>query len=227
MAAATRRYIGSQEFCGDQAKKDGLEYFWVDSCCVDKTSSAELSDAINSMFRWYQNAAKCYVYLSDVLTSDVISLVSLSPLDNSPFRHSKWFTRGWTLQELLAPSSVEFFSNEKDFLVDKRTLEVYISDATGISIKALQRTPISYFSLDERMLWASNRKTTIEVDQAYCLLGIFEVYMPLVYGEGRKNAFRRLREVAKFTSKHEPFSTLTGFECIYERVLNNVRFHKI
>jgi hypothetical protein len=196
------------QFCGDQAKNDGLEYFWVDSCCIDKTSSAELSEAINSMFRWYQNAVKCYVYLSDMSTSNFMSLVSSSLSDNTPSRHSKWFTRGWTLQELLAPSSIEFFSNERDCLGDRRTLELYISDVTGIALKALQRTPMSYFTLDERMSWANNRKTTIEEDEAYCLLGIFEVHMPLIYGEGRTNAFRRLREFAKFTSKHEPFSTV-------------------
>ena len=94
-------------------------------------------------------AVKCYIYLSDVSTSNVISLVSLSLSDSSPFRHSKWFTRGWTLQELLAPSSVEFFSNEKDSLGNKRTLELYINDVTGITIKALRRTPMSYFSLNE------------------------------------------------------------------------------
>jgi Heterokaryon incompatibility protein (HET) len=197
------------QFCGDQAKKDGLQYFWVDSCCIDKSSSTELSEAVNSMFRWYQNAVKCYVYLLDISNSDVTSLVSSSQLpDNSPFRHSKWFTRGWTLQELLAPSSVEFFSKESDYLGDKRTLELHISDITGIAVKALQGTPMSHFSLDERISWADKRKTTIEEDQAYCLLGIFEVHMPLIYGEGRKNAFRRLREVAKFTSKHESFSTV-------------------
>jgi hypothetical protein len=196
------------QFCGDQAKKDSLAYFWVDSCCIDKTSSSELTESINSMFRWYQNAVKCYVYLSDVSASTAVSLGSSRLPDHSPFRNSRWFTRGWTLQELLAPISVEFFSNEMVFLGDKSSLEGYISDITGISIRALQRTPLSYFSLDERMSWANDRKTKIEEDQAYCLLGIFEVHMPLIYGEGRENAFRRLREVAKFTPKHEPFSTV-------------------
>jgi hypothetical protein len=196
------------QFCRDQAKKDDLQYFWVDSCCIDKASSAELSEAINSMFRWYQDAVKCYVYLSDLSTSDVISLVSSRLPGGSPLSRSKWFTRGWTLQELLAPSSVEFFSKEGDWLGDKGTLELHISNITSIAVKALQGTPMSHFSLDERISWATDRQTTIEEDQAYCLLGIFEVHIPLIYGEGRKNAFRRLQEVAKFTSKPKPFSTV-------------------
>src|SRR6266480_7739271 len=182
------------QFCGDQAKKDGLNYFWVDSCCIDKTSSAELSEAINSMSRWYRNAVKCYVYLSDVSASDIIpSVPSQLPAD-AALKQSKWFTRGWTLQELLAPQALEFFTKEGELLGDKKGLELHICKFTGIAIEALQGTPMSHFSVDERMSWASNRQTTIEEDQAYCLMGIFEIHMPLIYGEGRKNAFRRLRE---------------------------------
>jgi hypothetical protein len=148
------------------------------------------------------------VYLSDVPTSDVTSLVSPDLPDNSAFKRSRWFTRGWTLQELLAPSSVEFFSKDGEYLGDKQTLELQISNTTGIPIKALRGEPVSHFSRDERMSWASNRQTTIEEDLAYCLLGLFGAHISLIYGEGRKNSFRRLREVAKFTSKHEPFSTV-------------------
>ena len=182
------------QFCGDQAKKDGLEYFWVDSCCIDKTSSAELSEAINSMFRWYQNAVKCYVYLSDISTSDVISSMPSQLPDDSAFRQSRWFTRGWTLQELLAPPSLEFFSKEGKLLGNRTTLELNISDITGIAVKALQGTPMSQFSIDERMSWAAKRQTTIEEDQAYCLLGIFNIHLPLIYGEGVENAFIRLQD---------------------------------
>jgi hypothetical protein len=98
------------QFCGEQAKRDGLQYFWVDSCCIDKSSSAELQEAINSMFRWYRDAAKCYVYLSDVSTGK--HSWSSERLWEVGFRQSRWFTRGWTLQELLAPRSVEFFSQD-------------------------------------------------------------------------------------------------------------------
>ena len=100
-------------FCGEQAGRDGLQYFWIDTCCIDKSSSSELQEAINSMFRWYRDASKCYVYLADVsrpaLDTDVKS--SQLPWELS-FRRSRWFTRGWTLQELVAPAIVEFFSEE-------------------------------------------------------------------------------------------------------------------
>jgi WD40 repeat protein len=83
------------QFCGEQAIRNCLQYFWVDSCCIDKSSSTELSEAINSMFHWYRNAARCYVYLTDVLTNNQ---TDLSPeLWKAPFRNSQWFTRGWTL----------------------------------------------------------------------------------------------------------------------------------
>ena len=171
-------------FCGAQAERDGLRYFWVDSCCIDKSSSAELQTAINSMFRWYQNAAKCYVYLSDVSTGK----------DWEPaFRKSRWFTRGWTLQELLAPQSVEFYSQDAKRLGNKDSLKQQIHEITGIAVKALQGQ-LSQFSDNERRMWAANRETTIEEDQVYCLLGIFDVYLPLIYGEGKEHAFRRLQD---------------------------------
>jgi hypothetical protein len=98
------------QFCRDQARCNKLEYFWVNICCIDKSSSAELFKAINSMFRWYQEAARCYVYLSDVSTlKRKASDMSAECTWKSAFRASKWFIQGWTLQELLAPRSVEFF----------------------------------------------------------------------------------------------------------------------
>jgi Heterokaryon incompatibility protein (HET)/Zinc finger, C2H2 type len=182
-------------FCGNRAKTDGLRYFWVDSCCIDKSNSVELSAAINSMFRWYQKAAKCYVYLSD------ISLLKRKAGGGSPevswesaFKKCRWFTRGWTLPELIAPRSVEFFSRDGRLLGDKMSLEPQIHDITGIAVQALQGCPLSQFSIDERMSWAAKRETTIEEDRAYSLLGIFGIHMSLIYGEGRENAFRRLRK---------------------------------
>jgi hypothetical protein len=183
------------QFCGEQARLDGLPYFWVDTCCIDKSSSAELQEAINSMFRWYQNAAKCYVYLSDVSTRKRKASDRSSEYTwESAFLGSRWFTRGWTLQELLAPRSVEFFSQEGKRLGDKRTLERQVRERTGITVSALQGTPLSQFGVDERLSWAENRQTTCEEDKAYSLLGIFNVYMPLIYGEGRDNALARLQE---------------------------------
>jgi hypothetical protein len=181
-------------FCGEQARRDGLQYFWVDTCCIDKSNNTELSEAINSMFRWYRNAAKCYVYLADVSRPALDANDKSSQLPwQSSFRKSRWFTRGWTLQELLAPASVEFFSKEGEKLGNKKSLERHISEITGIPVKALQGSPLSEFSVTERMLWADKRETTRKEDKAYSLLGIFDVYMSLIYGEGRDNALTRLR----------------------------------
>lgn len=182
---------GKIQFCSEQAERDGLRYFWVDSCCIDKSNSAELRTAINSMFRWYQNAAKCYVYLSDVSTGKHSRSSDL--LWDPAFRRSRWFTRGWTLQELLAPRSVEFFSRDGKRLGNKDSLEQQIHEITGIPVKALQGH-VSHFSFNERRLWAANRETTIEEDQVYCLLGIFNVHLPLIYGEGKQHALRRLQD---------------------------------
>jgi hypothetical protein len=150
-------------FCGEQAASDGLEYFWIDTCCIDKSSSAELSEAINSMFRWYQGATKCYVYLSDVSSSgdDV--------------------------------ASVEFFSSDGGRLGDKKSKEQEIHMVTGVAIKALQGHSLSNFCVADRMSWASKRRTTRKEDEAYCLMGIFGVYMPMIYGEG-SNAWIRLEK---------------------------------
>jgi hypothetical protein len=125
-------------YCGEQAKLDGLQYFWVDTCCIDKSSSAELSEALNSMFRWYRYSSKCYAFLSDVSHAEVdINNQSHLPW-KSAFRRSRWFTRGWTLQELIAPKSVEVFSSNWELLGNKKSLETYICEITEIPSKALR-----------------------------------------------------------------------------------------
>jgi hypothetical protein len=176
-------------FCGTQAAKDGLNYFWVDTCCINKSILVELQDAINSMFRWYQNADECYVYLPDV------SAMEPSDFTWEPaFRKSRWFTRGWTLQELLAPRTVIFFSAESKCLGDRKSLKQQISEITTIPLLALQGTPLDKFSTDERLSWIKTRQTTRQEDKAYSLLGIFGIFMSLIYGEGEENAFKRLRK---------------------------------
>ena len=166
-------------FCGEQAAQDGLEYFWIDTCCINKADNAELSQAINSMIRWYRNATRYYVYLSDVSNPPFNTNKVFSPppweLD---FRKSRWFTRGWTLQELLAPSSVEFFSQEWKRLGDKRSLKQQIHKITRIPHSALQGAPLSLFSINERLSWKERRQTKLKEDGAYSLLGIFGVYIP-------------------------------------------------
>ncbi|KIW19068.1 hypothetical protein PV08_03358 [Exophiala spinifera] len=181
------------QFCRKQAEKDGLLYFWVDTCCIDKTSSAEITVAVNFMFRWYRNAVKCYVYLSDVSASEE-DKDHANVAWETQFRRSRWFTRGWTLPELLAPASVEFFSREGTLLGNKRTLEGLIHEITTIPIHALRGTSLKDFPVNERLRWASGRQTKREEDEAYCLLGILGASMPLLYGEGHSRAFDRLRE---------------------------------
>ncbi|KAG4427607.1 hypothetical protein IFR05_016910, partial [Cadophora sp. M221] len=211
---------GKIQFCGEQARRDGLQYFWVDTCCIDKSSSTELAEAINSMFSWYQNAARCYVYLSDVLIRKrKESDTSAECTWESAFRASKWFTRGWTLQELLAPRSVEFFSWEGNRIGDKRTFEEQIHEITGIPATALREYPLSQFDVHERFSWAKSRQTTRGEDKAYSLFGIFDVQMPLLYGEGEVKAFQRLREAIDKPLKdskkdlllHLPYATEAPF----------------
>ncbi|OAL54216.1 kinesin light chain [Pyrenochaeta sp. DS3sAY3a] len=185
-------------FCAKQAAQDQLQYFWIDTCCIDKWNSRERSRAINSMFRWYSNATRCYVFLSDVSVSTATDTVQRSDWEAS-FRASDWFTRGWTLQELIAPASVEFFTCEGQRLGDKTLLEQLVHEITNIPLAALRNPSLDQFTQRERMHWADNRKTTEEEDLVYCLLGIL----------GKDKALRRLQmevETANSTPSIIPFS---------------------
>ena len=174
--------------CCIQAARDGYEYVWVDTCCIDKSSSAELTEAINSMFRWYQDSSRCFAYLADVPGN-------LDPDDLSvAFARSRWFTRGWTLQELLAPRNVIFYAQDWTEIGDRARLGKEITKITSIHQEILDGLRhVSTASIAERMSWASKRQTTRIEDIAYCLLGIFNINMPMLYGEG-KRAFIRLQE---------------------------------
>ncbi|KAJ4345653.1 uncharacterized protein N0V89_011787 [Didymosphaeria variabile] len=177
-------------FCGEQATADNLKYFWIDTCCIDKSNSVELSTAINSMFRWYQHADKCYVYLSDVLVPQQICDAQASHASwESAFRQSRWFTR-----ELLAPTTIKFFSVDGKLLGSKASLEHEIHDITGIPISALRGQKLVDFSVAERMNWVAKRTTKWKEDKIYCLLGIFGVFLPLNYGEGEEYATQRLQD---------------------------------
>ena len=183
--AETKPGYDKIRFCAQQAKADGLEYFWIDTSCIDKTSSAELSEAINSMFRWYKQPEKCYAYLDDVPDST---------RSKDSLRNSRWFTRGWTLQELIAPKVVEFFAADGSRLGTRTSLETTISAVTGISTAALRGYSLSDFSVKERFRWAASRQTKKPEEKAYSLLGIFDVSMPAIYGEGEAMAKQRLTE---------------------------------
>ncbi|KAK0643403.1 hypothetical protein B0T16DRAFT_181264 [Cercophora newfieldiana] len=174
--------------CCEQAKKDGLKYVWIDTCCIDKKSTAELSEAIHSMFKWYQRSKFCYTYLSDIEPGQ--------PRERIP--ESRWFTRGWTLQELLASPRMKFFDSEWNHLgtkLPKSPLLGLIVHATGIPHHILTGfASLDTASVAQRFSWASRRQTTRPEDMAYCLLGIFDVIIPLFYGEGLEAAFERLQE---------------------------------
>jgi len=177
----TRKGFAKILSCCKQAVQDGLDWVWVDTCCIDKSSSAELSEAINSMYAWYGDSTICYAYLADVSSGQSLS-------------KARWFTRGWCLQELIAPLQLEFYAKDWTELGTKSSLCSQVSDITGICSEILlgASSPRNC-NVGERMSWASQRMTSRVEDMAYCLLGLFDVHMPLLYGEG-KRAFLRLQE---------------------------------
>jgi hypothetical protein len=191
------------EFCAKRLAEDQLEYFWVDTCCIDKWNLRELSHSINSMFQWYQNAAKCYVFLSDVSVSTATEAQQQTSWEQS-LRTSEWFTRGWTLQELIAPQQVEFFSRQGQMIGDKSSFEQLLHEITAIPRKVLQNCPLDDFSITERKTWAANRRTTEEEDIVYCLLGILDVSMPVNYGEGKEVALKRLEMIEEEAAGSAP-----------------------
>jgi tetratricopeptide (TPR) repeat protein len=201
----TKRGRRKIDFCAKQAALDRLQYFWIDTCCIDRWNRHERSKAINSMFRWYRDAAKCYVFLEDVSVADNADTGTWE----ASFRKSEWFTRGWTLQELIAPTTVQFFSAEGLQLGDKSSLKQIIKEVTGLPIEILEGWPVENFSDNERMSWADQRETTEPEDSAYCLLGILNISMPFNYNEGKGNAMNRLRVELKASKDHPciiPFS---------------------
>jgi hypothetical protein len=195
--AEKKKGFAKIQSCADRAREDGYSYFWVDTCCIDKASSAELSEAINSMFRWYRNAAVCYAYLSDVDVSSSppprYSRHYKTWVDVSKVKQSAWFLRGWTLQELIAPRSLLFYAGDWSPLGTREELATAIQEETGVPRHVLVTADLSNTSLAQRMSWAAKRRTTRTEDIAYCLLGLFDINMPMLYGEGHR-AFIRLQE---------------------------------
>ncbi|KAI8654192.1 HET domain-containing protein [Fusarium sp. Ph1] len=199
----------------DKARQNNLDYIWVDTCCIDKSSSAELSEAINSMFKWYMESSNCYVFMDDV------TLQEDGVMGN--FDDSRWFTRGWTLQELIAPHGLFFFDRDWKYMCRRDEIASRLEEITGITQSILQRAHIfpppaaphpwtepkfqcpgcghidqvkaelMEEPISRKMIWAANRVTTRPEDTSYCLLGLFDINMPLLYGEG-ENAFWRLQE---------------------------------
>ncbi|KAI6030182.1 heterokaryon incompatibility protein-domain-containing protein [Pisolithus marmoratus] len=185
---ARRGYTKFHDSCR-RASDDGFDYIWIDTCCIDKSSSAELSEAINSMYQWYKNSALCYAYLDDV--DDPV--VAHDRAWGSALVRSEWFTRGWTLQELIAPRHVQFYTQDWHLIGSKVTLAHALKIVTRIPIPVLcHGLSSSRLSTAQILSWAANRVTTRVEDQAYSLMGLFGVFMPVLYGEGN-HAFKRLQ----------------------------------
>ncbi|KAI0411966.1 HET-domain-containing protein [Xylaria grammica] len=184
----------------DLAQKQGLKYIWIDTCCIDKSKSAELDESTNSMFLWYQRSHICYAYLEDFkLTGGV--------LNREAFGRCRWFKRAWTLQELLAPTFVVFYDQSWNPLGEKTSLGSILSDITGIETSFLTKTTsIHTASVAKRMSWAAAREATREEDRAYSLLGIFGVNMSLIYGERSKAFIRLQEEILKEIDDHSIFA---------------------
>lgn len=180
-ALAERKYgFRKIAFCSQQAIEDGIDYIWVDTCCINKTSSAELSEAINSMYRWYQNAQVCYTYLSDTPERPGPAQETKLPVPCDPwiqkFQNSHWFIRGWTLQELIAPPCLIFYSREWTRIGTKEELNAEIEARTGVPVHVLLNGDLSGSSVAQKMSWAAERSTSRTEDLAYCLMGLFDVH---------------------------------------------------
>ena len=183
--ATSKRRKGYQKLSSavHRAKSDGYGHIWIDTCCINQASSAELSEAINAMHEYYANSAVCYSYLEDI--SDAKDLDS-----------ARWFSRGWTLQELVFSPHMQFYCgpDRNTFMGDKHSLLDVLASRTGISPSVLTRKMrLDQLSIAHRMSWLADRQTSRPEDMAYCMLGIFDVSMTPIYGEGDK-AFHRLQE---------------------------------
>lgn len=191
-----------------EAHRQGLDYLWVDTCCIDKTSSAELSEAINSMFKWYQRSQICYAFFEDV-EEESINLPDMGgtcKASGTEFAASRWFTRGWTLQELIAPKEVVFYNKNWVSIGQKSTSSDLIKKITGIDTFILKGGPLPEVSVGRRMSWAVDRQTTREEDIAYSLMGLFDINMPLLYGEGQKAFIRLQEEILRQSDDHTLFA---------------------
>lgn len=221
-SAQNKLHFQKIQFACSQACRHGYEYAWVDTCCIDKSSSSELSEAINSMFEWYRKSKVCYAYLEGISAKDVDDSrvpddYHMLPGGERAFRKSKfaqhrWFQRGWTLQELIAPSKIELYGKDWEYLGSSLDLLSEIVSITGIDDKVLgfdttlkmeflRRTTVA-----QRMSWGASRSTTRLEDEAYCLLGLFDVNMPLLYGEGATAFIRLQEEIIKVSTDHSIFA---------------------
>ena len=190
----------------EQAQRDGYDWVWVDTCCIDKRSSADLSEAINSMYRWYANSGACYAYLHDIRGPSFPTERDYEEYPRST-GWPEWFSRGWTLQEMIAPSNVQFFNKDWQPIGDKKTLARTLEDITKVPVHILTEGLFGNRPcIAQIMSWAARRKTTRVEDRAYSLMGLLDVNMPMLYGEGKK-AFHRLQlEIIRSSNDKSIFS---------------------
>ena len=208
------------------AQAHGYQWVWTDMCCIDRSCSAELSEAINSMFRYYALSGACFVYLHDVHTDSQFA----EGFDSTEFQKSVWHTRGWTLQELLAPTFIVFLAHDWSVIGTKDSLVSSLHAATKIPAKVLLlEESLSHTTIAQRMCWASKRKTTRVEDEAYCLMGLFGVNMPIAYGEGQKAFYRLQEEILKILpdasifawGRHRPW--VPGSEPIFKTLRDDTK----
>lgn len=167
------------------ARENGFSYLWADTVCIDRASSAEINESINSMFRYYEQSGLCIVYLADQAKADA--------QDVHLFAHCRWFTRGWTLTELIAPKTLHFYSRDWDFVGTRADFANQIYNVSGVDPFVLAGGDFRKVPVARRLFWAARRETTQAEDVAYCLMGLFDINMPIIYGEGGKAAFERLQ----------------------------------
>lgn len=203
--AKSKKGFAKIDMACNLAQRHGLDYLWVDTNCIDKTSSAELSEAVNSMFSWYQRSTVCYAYLSDVeLSSGGFDRMNQEHVEQ--FCGSKWFARGWTLQELLAPVALTFYSQDWSEIAPRSVIADLICETTKIDAVYLQGDgTFKDATIAQKMSWVSRRRTERPEDIAYCMLGIFDVNMPLLYGEGSKSFIRLQEEIIRTSNDQTIF----------------------
>jgi hypothetical protein len=205
-------------FC-EKAHENGFDYGWVDTCCIDKRNSADLSEAINSMFLYYRNSSACFIYLEDVQWAsecgeDTCPSKGQRDAQLEAMAKSRWFSRGWTLQELIAPRRRLFLTAGWQTITYGFDLLQTLSGVTRIPRAILKHLDIvSLYSVAERMSWAARRKTTRPEDMVYSLMGLFDVSMPILYGEGVRKAFRRLQlEIMQTSFDMTIFAWSAGYQ---------------
>ncbi|THU85582.1 hypothetical protein K435DRAFT_626403, partial [Dendrothele bispora CBS 962.96] len=192
-------WLKIQKSC-EYVRKYRFEWIWIDTCCIDKSSSAELSEALNSMYRYYGEGLICIAYLSDVSMGRIVK-------DVMELKKSRWFMRGWTLQELIAPRYMVFLDKDWDKISTRYGIRHVVSELTSIPVEVFERGRLDDYSIAQKMSWATSRKTTREEDMAYCLMGLFGVNMPPIYGEGGTKAFIRLQqEIIKYSDDRSIFA---------------------